>query len=224
MQLEYRLVTVVSCLALLVALVFAGSPARAAGSAKVTLRNDKGVFIDGKVTATKGTVVKQCDSAAGTCTLTGLAPGSWTVTAKTAGGSTGGPKTIPVEDGKTANVNLTLVAPATSTAPAPSGSETTRSGGGQVAGTSTVKNLGAGTARKVKGTCKNDLGVLVDGTVTVHQGTTVVGESKTAGGGYSIYDIVPGSYKFVFKTSGGQSKTRNVTIPSSGEIIINFQF
>jgi hypothetical protein len=210
-------IAVVSGLALLATLVLAGAPALADGTAKVTLRDAKAVAINGKVTAKKEAQVKTCDSAAGACTLT-LAPGKWTITAKTAGGATGGPKTVTVEEGKTAGVALTV------TAPAGADSTETRSDTSQVGGTSTVKNLGAGSTRRVNGTCKDEQGVLVNGTVTVLKDAAVLGESKTAAGKYVVYDIAPGSYKLVFKTNGGKSRTLTVTVPSTGEAVQNFQF
>jgi hypothetical protein len=212
-----------ACLGTALALLLAGAPALADGKAKVTLRDGKGVVINGKVTAKKDALVKECDSAAGTCTLIGLAPGKWVITAKSAGGATGGPKTVTVEEGKTASAALTLTAPAQTVTIDSSG--TSREGTtGQVAGTSTVKNLAAGTTRRLTGTCKDEQGVLVNGTVTVMKDAAVLGESKTAAGKYSVYDVAPGSYKLVFKTSGGKTKTRTVTVPATGEAVANFQF
>ncbi len=221
METARRIIIVVACLGASCALLLAAAPASADGKAKVMLKDGKGVAINGKVTAKKGTTVKSCDSAAGACTLSGLAPGKWMVTAKSAGGATGGPKTVTVEEGKTASATLTLVPPATAT----SGTSGARGGRtGTVAGVTTAKNLGAGTVRRVTGTCKDDHGVLVNGTVTVFKGSATLGESKTAAGKYKLYDIAPGSYKLVFKTSGGKVKTITVTVPTSGEAVGNFQF
>ena len=63
------------------------------GKLKVMLINHKGVTINGTVTAKKGSKVKRCTTKAGTCTLTKMAPGTWTVVAKTASGKKGGPRT-----------------------------------------------------------------------------------------------------------------------------------
>jgi hypothetical protein len=79
------------------------------GKLKILLKDDKGVVINGKVTAKRGSTVKTCNSAAGTCTLSSLAEGSWTVSAKTASGTaTGGPKSATVKSGQVVTVTIVL--------------------------------------------------------------------------------------------------------------------
>lgn len=184
------------------------------GKIKVNLQDEIGIIINGNVTAKKSTMVKKCDSAAGSCTLTGLTAGIWMVTAKTGSGSTSLPKNVTVNAGKTTDVNLTLVSPPTLNL----NSDT------KVLGVSIFKNLSNGNVRRVTGTCKDKNGILVNGTVIVYQGGTIIGQSKTVIGSYSIYDIAKGDYKFIFTTNGGKSKTHNVSIPSTGEITANFHF
>lgn len=79
------------------------------GKIKFILKDEKGVTINGKVTAKRGTVVKSCNSAAGTCTVSALDAGTWTVSAKTANGAaTGGPKTVTAKSGQTITVTIVL--------------------------------------------------------------------------------------------------------------------
>jgi len=201
-----------------------GFAAEAQGAIKVSLRDGKGVAINGKVIAKLGSTVKECNSAAGTCTLKGLAAGKWTVTAKSGGGATGGPQTVTVQDGKTASITLTLKDPVTVTATVTAGSDSERTGATQLAGVKQTKDLGSGKVLRVAGTCRDEKGVLINGTVTVYQGSTVIGESKTAAGKYSIYDLAPGSYKLVFRTGGGKTKTVSVTVKDGQQASANFQF
>jgi len=79
------------------------------GKIKFVLKDEKGVTINGKVTAKRGTTVKSCTSAAGTCTVSKLTAGSWTVSAKTLNGAaTGGPKTVTAKAGQTITVTIIL--------------------------------------------------------------------------------------------------------------------
>jgi hypothetical protein len=76
---------------------------------KVKLVNEKGVKINGKVTAKKGSTVKSCKTADGTCKLRKLSKGSWTLSAKTSNGSrSGGPKTMTAKKGKMITVTIVL--------------------------------------------------------------------------------------------------------------------
>lgn len=76
------------------------------GKIKVKLVNHLGATTNGTVIAKKGNAKKSCKTSAGTCTLTGLKKGKWTVTAKTSGGKKGGPVKKKVKAGK--KVNLTI--------------------------------------------------------------------------------------------------------------------
>jgi hypothetical protein len=86
------------------AAAFAGT-----GKLKIVLKDDKGIIVNGKVTVKKSSTVRNCNSAAGTCSVADLAVGTWTVSAKsTSGVLTGGPKTATVKAGQTVTVTLVL--------------------------------------------------------------------------------------------------------------------
>jgi hypothetical protein len=76
------------------------------GNLKVKLVDNSGVTVNGTVVAKMGSTVKSCNTAAGTCTLSSLTTGAWTVTAMTAGGAKGGPVSKTVASGTT--VTLTV--------------------------------------------------------------------------------------------------------------------
>jgi len=79
------------------------------GKLKVILKDEKGVTINGKVTAKSGSTVKSCTTAAGTCTVSKVPAGSWTVSAKTSNGAaSGGPKTVTAKAGQTVTVTIIL--------------------------------------------------------------------------------------------------------------------
>lgn len=85
------------------------SPAAFAGTGKlkIVLKDSSGFAINGKVTVKRGTTVKTCTTAAGTCSISNLTAGDWTVSAKTLTGTkTGGPKIGKVITGKTVIVTL----------------------------------------------------------------------------------------------------------------------
>lgn len=88
------------------ALALAGST----GNIKVMLVNHKGVTINGTIVAKKGSLTKKCETSGGTCTLTGLAAGTWAVSAKTPSGAKGGPASKPVLAGKTVNLTIQVAA------------------------------------------------------------------------------------------------------------------
>ena len=76
---------------------------------KVKLIDEKGVKINGKVTAKKGAKVKKCTTAAGTCSLKKMGTGKWTLSAKTANGAAAsGPKTMTSKKGKMITVTIVL--------------------------------------------------------------------------------------------------------------------
>ena len=103
-KMHRKILVVVMGLALILgsALALAGST----GKMKVMLVNHRGVTINGTIFAKKGSITKKCETSGGTCTLTGLAAGTWAVSAKTPSGAKGGPMSKPVLSGKT--VNLTI--------------------------------------------------------------------------------------------------------------------
>lgn len=96
--------------AISVALMLASASAYAGDTKiKVILKDQKGVTINGKVTAKLGSSVKSCKTAGGTCTLKKLKPGKWTVSAKTANGAaSGGPKAVTARKGKKVTVTIVL--------------------------------------------------------------------------------------------------------------------
>jgi len=76
---------------------------------KVKLVDEKGVRINGKVIAKKGTKKKSCTTANGTCKLKKLSKGKWTLSAKTSNGAAaGGPKVVRAKKGKLITVTLVL--------------------------------------------------------------------------------------------------------------------
>lgn len=97
-------------IAMCVALMLASTTALAGGGKfKVILKDNKGVTINGKVTAKKGSTVKSCKTAGGTCTLKGLKAGKWTVSAKTMNGAAaGGPRKVTAKAGKKVTVTIVL--------------------------------------------------------------------------------------------------------------------
>jgi hypothetical protein len=81
----------VALVGMIALLAFATNALAAAGSLKVKLVDGNGATINGTVVAKMGSTVKTCTTAAGTCTLPSLAAGTWTVSAVTPAGKTGGP-------------------------------------------------------------------------------------------------------------------------------------
>lgn len=76
------------------------------GNLKVKLVDKNGVTVNGTVVAKMGSTVKSCTTAAGVCTLSSIATGSWSVTARTAANAVGGPISKTVVSGQT--VTLTV--------------------------------------------------------------------------------------------------------------------
>jgi hypothetical protein len=105
-------------IAVLVGLAFMLATASAfagTGKFKVILKDDKGVTINAKVTAKRGSTVKTCDTSAGVCYLSSVDEGSWTLSAKTSNGAaTGGPKTVTAKSGQTVTVTIILTKKTTS--------------------------------------------------------------------------------------------------------------
>jgi|GEM_PF-4827137 len=76
---------------------------------KVRLIDEKGVKINGKVIAKKGSKKKSCNTANGTCKLKGLKKGKWTLSAKTSNGAAASsPKVMTCKKGKMITVTLKL--------------------------------------------------------------------------------------------------------------------
>jgi hypothetical protein len=78
------------------------------GNLKIKLVDKNGATINGTVVAKLGSTVKSCNTAAGTCTLSSLAVGTWTVTARTPAGTTGGPVTKVVTASNTITFTIQL--------------------------------------------------------------------------------------------------------------------
>ncbi|MFO8070907.1 MAG: hypothetical protein R6V85_03435 [Polyangia bacterium] len=210
------------------ALLLASGPAVAAGGKlEVSLKDDKGVTINGKVTARKGEAVESCTTAAGSCTLTGLAAGVWKVSAKTTGGAESGSKSVTVKNDHTSSTSLVLKKSKLILLAEQKGTKVVRSLGGavelQTAKLDAVEDLGSGSKLKASGTTKDEHGVTINGKVTVEKDGEVVGRSETAAGKYEVYDLSPGTYTFCFESNGGKKKTRSVVIKNSIKVTVNFQ-
>jgi hypothetical protein len=78
------------------------------GNLKIKLVDKYGVTINGTVVAKMGTTVKTCTSSSGTCTLSSLNAGTWTVTARTSSGTTGGPVSKVVKAGETITFTIQI--------------------------------------------------------------------------------------------------------------------
>lgn len=218
----------ISAIVALGALLLAAEPAVAAGKLEVSLKDDKGVTINGKVTARKGEEVESCTTAAGSCTLTGLAAGVWKVSAKTAGDAKSNSKSVTVKNDHTASTTL-IVQKKTQLILSAEKKETkvVRSLGGAVkmktAKMEAAKDLGSGSKLKASGTTKDEHGVTINGKITVEKDGKVVGRSETAAGKYEVYDLPSGSYTFCFESNGGKKKTRSVVIKKTAKVTVNFQ-
>jgi hypothetical protein len=71
------------------------------GNLKIKLVDKYGVTINGTVVAKMGSTTKSCNTSSGTCTLSSLTVGTWTLTARTPSGTAGGPVTKVVKTGET---------------------------------------------------------------------------------------------------------------------------
>lgn len=91
----------VALMGMITLLAFAGTAAAATGNLKVKLVDRNGVTINGTVVAKMGSTTKTCSTAAGTCTLSSLTVGTWTITARTPSGATGGPVSKVTKAGTT---------------------------------------------------------------------------------------------------------------------------
>jgi hypothetical protein len=208
-------------------LLSAGPAAAAGGKLEVSLKDGKGVTINGKVTARKGEAVESCTTSAGSCTLIGLAAGVWKVSAKTAGDAKSDSKSVTVKNDHTSSTVLMVKKNDLLLSAEKKGIKVVRSLGGAVelktAKLDAVENLGSGGELKASGTTKDEHGVTINGKITVKKDGEVVGRSETAAGKYEVYDLPPGSYTFCFESNGGKKKTRSVVIKKSTKATVNFQ-
>lgn len=87
------------------------------GQLKAHIVDKNGVSISGTVFAKKGSEVRTCQASVGMCSLT-LPAGQWTVTAKTPGGSKGGPNTkaVPSEGSVSTTIQVFTASTPTYTA------------------------------------------------------------------------------------------------------------
>ncbi|MDD5309402.1 MAG: carboxypeptidase-like regulatory domain-containing protein [Deltaproteobacteria bacterium] len=93
---------------------------------------------------------------------------------------------------------------------------------GTISGT-TVRNLATGKIRCVSGEIRDAKGLILNGTIKVMQGSTVIGQTKTSGGIYHVYDLKPGTYVFKFTSTGGKTAGKSVTVVSGKVLQINFR-
>jgi len=222
-------------LALLLLAVAWPSSAWATGSLTISLQDDRSWAIEGTVTAQPegGGQAHTCSTRGGRCSIMGLTAGRHQVTATLVRGGFVPPARVTIVDGRATSVRLTAQAASVPTttqtqqSPTPSGG--TRPGGtsktqpsGQSApvaiGTTTAqvstRNLGVGQHASVLGTTQDQRGRRVEGTVTVTQNGHTIGAVSTTGGSFTVFDLSPGTYSFMFTALTGQSTSRNVTVAS----------
>jgi uncharacterized protein (DUF2141 family) len=97
-------------------------------------------------------------------------------------------------------------------------------GGAQadVVGT-TVKDLSTGKAKVAFGAIRDAEGHLMNGTIKVMQGSTVVGQAKTSAGTYRLYDLKPGKYVLRFTSTGGKTAGKALTVVAGKSLEIDFR-
>ena len=87
----------------------AAAVASSTGNLKIKLVDKYGVTINGTVVAKMGSTTKTCTTSSGTCTLSSLGVGTWTVTARTPSGTAGGPVSKVVKAGETITFTVQIM-------------------------------------------------------------------------------------------------------------------
>lgn len=201
---------------LLVALLFLPERAEAQGSVNVTVTTPGGSPPSGTAVASGRGSSGRCALRAGRCTIRGLRPGTYTVTVSSPGRSAMR-RSVRVNAGP-AQVRFTAPAPANSRRRA-SPMHAVGSSHRPPSGSST--NIGSGSRIVVQGTVTTSRGTPASGTIEVRRNGRSIGSVRITSGRYSIYDLSPGSYQLVLRSSGSASQNRNVTV-GPRPLTINF--
>ncbi len=200
------------------------------GKIKIQMKDTKGRVVNGTAEARRGNLKRTCNTTAGTCTITGLSPGSWSVSGKSFGGLKDGPYNSTVTVG---NVSLVELRVKVSNTPGPTGGTLAPARARPRPNDKPIhhdhssdpnrgRSLAKGKIKKVVGTVRDKNNKVVNGVVMVRKGTATKGYAKTKDGVYQIHDLKPGTYTFTFQASRTKKRVKKVKVKKDSITVANF--